>query len=148
MDPEHTSYPATRHDETCGAILDIVFEYSLHKFDGTMAQLKVGRPKFLAVIQQFVAAGKRVDMCLPAFPFKSANKTYKVFGLLPDKAEELALTRLESICQRIEEIYSPGVMITIISDGLVYNGWSLPIPTILCFWHGAVDICFRLAQRF
>jgi ATP-binding cassette subfamily G (WHITE) protein 2 (PDR) len=122
MDPEHTFAAAAGYDEVCAAILSIVFEYSLHKFDNTMAQLEVGRPKFLAVIRLFVTAGKKIEMCLPAFPFKSANKTYKVLGRLPDKAEELALARLESICGRIESIYPPGATIMIISDGLVYNG--------------------------
>jgi pyoverdine/dityrosine biosynthesis protein Dit1 len=61
-------------------------------------------------------------MCLPAFPFKSANKVYKVFGFLPDKAEEIALARLHDMCRRIEEIYSPGAQLVIVSDGLVYNG--------------------------
>lgn len=121
MDPEHTFAAAAGHDEVCAAVLSIIFEYSLHKFDDTMAQLEVGRPKFLAVIRHFVTAGKKIEMCLPAFPFKSSNKTYKVLGRLPDKAEELALARLESICQRIESIYPPGATIMIISDGLVYN---------------------------
>jgi ATP-binding cassette subfamily G (WHITE) protein 2 (PDR) len=129
MDPGHASLATIRQSETCAAILDIIFEYSLHKFDNTMSQLQAGRPKFLSVIQRFVAADTKVDMCLPAFPFKSANKQYKVFGLLPDKAEELALTRLESICQRIDAIYPPGAMITIISDGLVYNGRSHMEPS-------------------
>ena len=127
MDPESTFAATAGHDEVCEAVLSIIFEYSLHKFDDTMAQLEVGKPKFLAVIRQFVTAGKRIEMCLPAFPFKSANKTYKVLGRLPDKAEELALARLESICQRIESIYSPGATIMIISDGLVYNGRRCPI---------------------
>lgn len=122
MDSEHSFAAAAGHDEVCAAVLSIIFEYSLHKFDDTMAQLEVGRPKFLAVIRQFVTAGKKIEMCLPAFPFKSSNKTYKVLGHLPDKAEELALARLESICQRIESIYPPGATIMIISDGLVYNG--------------------------
>ena len=127
MDPEHAFALAAGHDEVCAAILGIIFEYSLHKFDDTMAQLEVGRSKFLTVIRQFVTAGKKIEMCLPAFPFKSANKTYKVLGRLPDKAEELALARLESICQRIEFIYPPGATIMIISDGLVYNGRRCPI---------------------
>jgi len=123
MDAEHTFNAAARHSKICEAVLNIVFEYSLHKFDDTMAQLEDGRPKFLAVIRRFVTADRKIDMCLPAFPFKSANKNHKVLGRLPDKAEELALERLESICKRIEAIYPPGATIMIISDGLVYNGW-------------------------
>jgi hypothetical protein len=133
MATEHTFATAAGHDEVCAAVLSIIFEYSLHKFDDTMAQLEVGRPKFLAVIRRFVTADKKIEMCLPAFPFKSANKTYKVLGRLPDKAEELALRRLESICERIEAIYPPGATIMIISDGLVYNGRQFITPSGLIY---------------
>ena len=103
-------------------ILDVIFDYALNKFNDSKERLEAGRPKFLAVVNKFVAAGTRVDMCLPAFPFKSANKAYKVFGILPDKAEELALGRLNTMCARIKEIYPPGAQCVIISDGIVYNG--------------------------
>ncbi|KAJ6436823.1 ATP-binding cassette, subfamily G (WHITE), member 2, PDR [Purpureocillium lavendulum] len=107
--------------ETCVKILEIIFDYALNKFSDTKERLEAGRPKFLSVIDRFVAAGTRVEMCLPAFPFKSANKVYKVLGSLPDKAEEIALERLNTMCMRIGEIYAPGARCTIISDGVVYN---------------------------
>lgn len=103
-------------------ILDIIFDYTLDKFTDTQSRLNLGRPKFLAVIDRFVEKGARIDMCLPAFPFKSANKEYKVLGILPDKAEELALGRLNTMCLRIGQIYAPGAKVVIISDGLTYNG--------------------------
>jgi len=103
-------------------ILDIVFLYALNKFSDTQERLVAGRPRFLSVISAFVAAGRPVKMCLPAFPFKSANKVYKVLGSLPDKAEELALARLNTMCSRIQDLYAPGAKLTIVSDGLVYNG--------------------------
>ena len=117
----HTTVDVT---ETSVKILDIIFEYALHKMDDSMQHLAAGRPKFLSVITQFITARTQVEMCLPAFPFKSANKVHKVFGILPDKAEELALERLNTMCIRIGSLYSPGAKLTIISDGLVYNGMS------------------------
>lgn len=108
--------------DTSVKILDIIFDYALNKFSDTKERLEAGKPKFLSVINKFVATEARVEMCLPAFPFKSANKVYKVFGILPDKAEEIALERLNTMCLRIEKIYKPGARCTIISDGLVYNG--------------------------
>lgn len=108
-------------------ILDVIFEYALNKFSDSKERLEAGRPKFLSVVGKFVAARTRVEMCLPAFPFKSANKAYKVFGILPDKAEEIALDRLNTMCIRIGEIYQPGARCTIISDGVVYND-LLSIP--------------------
>ncbi|KAL8782450.1 MAG: hypothetical protein Q9213_005380 [Squamulea squamosa] len=107
--------------ETSNSILKIIFEYALNKFNDTIEQHAAGRPKFLSVINHFVTEGTQVEMCLPAFPFKSANKVEKVFGVLPDKAEELALERLNNMCIRIRDVYPPGAKLTIISDGLVYN---------------------------
>ncbi|KAM5369197.1 hypothetical protein ACJA88_010670 [Fusarium oxysporum] len=114
----------TKVSETSNRILDVILEYSLHKFDSTEELHSAGRPKFLAVVSRFVKARQKVVMCLPAFPFKSANKVEKVLGTLPDKAEELALARLNSICVTIGQFYEPGAELTVISDGLVYNGIS------------------------
>ncbi|KAL8904139.1 MAG: hypothetical protein Q9207_003463 [Kuettlingeria erythrocarpa] len=83
--------------QTSAEILDIVLEYALNKFNDSMERIAAGRPKFLWVIDRFVKVGAQVEMCLPAFPFKSANKVDKVFGILPDKAEELALERLDTM---------------------------------------------------
>jgi pyoverdine/dityrosine biosynthesis protein Dit1 len=115
--------------EVSHLILDIIFEYALNKFDDSKDRLAAGAAKFLSVIDQFVKAGTRVEACLPAFPFKSANKVYKVLGTLPDKAEELALERLNSMCTRIRDVYPPGAKVTVISDGTTYNGVSNPNPS-------------------
>ena len=120
----HASHNAIEATETSNKILNIILEYTLNKFNDSMEQRAACRPTFLSVIDKFVMAGTQVEMCLPAFPFKSANKVYKVFGVLPDKAEELALERLNTMCIRIGDVYSPGAKLTIISDGLVYNGLS------------------------
>ncbi|KAM7195495.1 acetyl-CoA synthetase-like protein [Rhypophila sp. PSN 637] len=107
--------------EMSNRILEIIYEYALNKFEQTAVKHAAGHPKFMKVVDTFVSEQKPVLMCLPAFPFKSANKAYKVFGILPDKAEEIALDRLNSMCKRITAIYPPGAQLTIISDGLVYN---------------------------
>lgn len=122
FDSRETMEATMEATELSHRILNIIFEYALNKFDDTSQRLTTGRPKFLSAIERFTTQGKQVDMCLPAFPFKSANKVYKVFGILPDKAEELAMERLNTMCTRIAEIYAPGAKLTIISDGLVYNG--------------------------
>lgn len=119
--------------DTSSKILTIIFEYTLNKFDDSMERHSAGMPKFLSVIDKFVTAGTELQMCLPAFPFKSANKVYKVFGILPDKAEELALNRLDTMCLRIGDVYLPGAKLTIISDGLVYNGMSNTNPATSSF---------------
>ncbi|OAA51543.1 Pyoverdine biosynthesis [Metarhizium rileyi] len=102
-------------------ILGIIDRYRLHKLKTDLEGAGEGALKFLAVIYSHVRAGKVVQMCLPAFPFKSPNKTEKVLGINPDRGEELALAHLNGLCQAITDIYPPGVKLTIISDGLVYN---------------------------
>jgi pyoverdine/dityrosine biosynthesis protein Dit1 len=44
-----------------------------------------------------------------------------VIGVSPDMAEQLSLNFLRKICDQIEEIYAPGVRITICSDGHVFS---------------------------
>ncbi|KAI1046602.1 hypothetical protein LB505_010658 [Fusarium chuoi] len=85
-------------DDISAGILAIIFDYALDKFDNSRERLASGIINFLSVINGFVMADKPVDMCLPGFPFKSANKINKVLGFLPDKAEELALQRLDTMC--------------------------------------------------
>ncbi|KAG5206092.1 Transferase family [Trichophyton interdigitale] len=123
-DKMSTNSLKTNNDDirkTSRLILDIIFEYALNKFDDSKDRLEAGADHFLDVIDRFVAERKRVDSCLPAFPFKSANKVYKVLGILPDMAEQLALERLNTMCARIRDIYPPGAQVTIISDGITYN---------------------------
>lgn len=108
--------------EVSSKILDIMHEHALNKFDDSKERFAAGREKLLSAIDVFVQAGERVEACLPAFPFKSANKVYKVLGSLPDKAEELALERLNNMCARIKQVYKPGAKVIIISDGITYNG--------------------------
>lgn len=103
-------------------ILDIFLQYALEKFKYTEDRLESSEHGLLDAIGRYVSAGVSVQACLPAFPFKSANKIYKVLGSLPDKAEELALERLNSMCTHIQKIYEPGAEIVIISDGITYNG--------------------------
>ena len=141
----------TKVFEVSNRILDIVLQYSLNKFDSTTELHSAGRPKFLAIISRFVRERQKVVMCLPAFPFKSANKVEKVLGTLPDKAEELALARLNCMCATIGDFYEPGAELTIISDGLVYNGWfTLCTPHLIRsesfygYWN-VTDTCFAIA---
>ena len=109
-------------EEISSKVLGVIYKYLMTKFGDPEEKISQGTPKFLAVISKFVGEAKTIQMCLPAFPWKSANKVYKVLGSLPDKAEEIALGRLNTMCAEIAEVYKPGATLTIISDGLVYNG--------------------------
>ncbi|CAN5610114.1 hypothetical protein BH23PAT2_BH23PAT2_10260 [soil metagenome] len=69
----------------------------------------------------FVDQNKPIQMILPAFPCKSVSRR-KVFGELPDKAEELSLRFLDGICKSsVRQIHSAGAELTICSDGRVFS---------------------------
>src|SRR5205807_2343539 len=70
------------------------------------------------VRQGFVLADEPVHFVLPAFPVKSPSRR-KTFGPLPDLAEELALSFLQSVCDEVADVHRPGAKITICSDGRV-----------------------------
>ncbi|CAG9950762.1 unnamed protein product, partial [Clonostachys rosea f. rosea IK726] len=135
------------HTETSSKILSVIFDYALNKFDDSVERLTTGTSKFLPIIEAFVKDGKRVEMCLPAFPFKSANKVYKVFGILPDKGEELAMERLNTMCKRIGEVYKPGARLTILSDGCVYND-LLSIPDRYVWQYGEALRALATKKKF
>ena len=107
---------------TSAKILSIIYRYRLTKAADAHDRWVEGTPKFLAIIDNFVKAGMPVRMCMPAFPFKSANKIDKVLGSLPDRAEEAALGYMNTMCAEIGAVYRPGAKLLIVSDGLVYNG--------------------------
>jgi len=113
-----TSVDLSLFQKAC-AILDIIYRYRLDKPGSPSPE---GSFKFLAQLYDQVRVNQPVRMCLPAFPFKSPNKQNKVLGRLPDKAEEFALAHINGLCAAIQDVYSPGAELTIISDGLVYNG--------------------------
>lgn len=95
---------------------------------GDMPDLRSqGRALFTQVIYRRVVRGEKIPMVLPAFPFKSPNSQAKVLGVLPDKAEEIALQCLDGLCKNIERIYAPGAELFIVSDGIVYSGMSSPL---------------------
>ncbi|CAD6505333.1 BgTH12-00824 [Blumeria graminis f. sp. triticale] len=96
-------------------IIDLLYSYS-------PAGKSVRRMEFERLVRSCVSRRESLHLVLPAFPFKSANRTDKVLGDLPDIGEEMALALLNRICTDINNIY-PGsyTTVTIVSDGLVYN---------------------------
>lgn len=71
-------------------------------------------------IRDRISQGLPVRFLLPAFPGKSPNPR-KVLGVVPDKAEELALEFLDETCRRIRARYAPGAEMYICSDGRVFS---------------------------
>lgn len=109
------------HLEMASQILNILSRYRMESRHIDAKKSNQGMLNFLAQIYGRVMAGEEINMCLPAFPFKSPNTASKVLGRLPDKAEEFSLAHLNGLCAAINDVYPPGAKLRIVSDGLVYN---------------------------
>jgi pyoverdine/dityrosine biosynthesis protein Dit1 len=81
---------------------------------------EITRQTHMRKIEEFVAWSKPVHMILPAFPAKSPNPR-KTVSHRPDYGEVLALSNLNDLCKKIRNIYAPGAIITICSDGRVFS---------------------------
>jgi pyoverdine/dityrosine biosynthesis protein Dit1/AcrR family transcriptional regulator len=73
----------------------------------------------LPKLHYFISQGLPVQLILPAFPAKSPNRQ-KVLGTLPDLGEEIALTFLQSLCDDIRQVYTPGAQLIICADGRIF----------------------------
>lgn len=74
------------------------------------------------LIKDFISRNESIELILPAFPFKSSNKSQKVLGPLPDEAERVSLLHLNGLCESIKDVTENDCHLTIISDGIAYNG--------------------------
>lgn len=63
---------------------------------------------------------KPLIFLLPAFPAKSPSPD-KTIGHLPDLGEVLALSELNSMCEKITALYPVGAKVIICSDGRVFS---------------------------
>ncbi|KAF4311959.1 pyoverdine dityrosine biosynthesis protein [Botryosphaeria dothidea] len=80
----------------------------------------IGRSIFETRVLDFVTRRLPIRFCLPAFPCKSPSAE-KTCGTDPDRAEYLALKSLDEFARRIGDIYSPGAIVLIVSDGHVFS---------------------------
>ena len=95
-------------------------ESILLPFSNFVGVKKMRTNPFSDKLESLVKNGETLNFLLPAFPAKSPNRL-KTAGNLPDYAEVLGLERLQSICEAIEHVYEPGAIVTICSDGRVFN---------------------------
>lgn len=79
-----------------------------------------GRLINLRRIETAIASNRPIEFILPAFPAKSPNPE-KTLGSMPDLGEVLGLKRLQKIADSIKELYEPGALIHICSDGRVFS---------------------------
>ncbi|KAI0392367.1 Pyoverdine/dityrosine biosynthesis protein-domain-containing protein [Xylariaceae sp. FL0594] len=72
-------------------------------------------------VQQALENGMPIKLVIPAFPFKSSNRSKKVLGPVPDEAERLSLLHLNGLCLAIQDATGAKTHLTIVSDGITYN---------------------------
>ncbi len=105
-------------------ILDLVYKLRnlVHPENYPMDSyiLEIFRWEHMRKIEEFVASSKPVHVILLAFPAKSPNPR-KTVSHRPDYGEVLALSNLNGLCEKIRNIYAPGAIITICSDGRVFS---------------------------
>lgn len=82
---------------------------------------QVGKPILYDKILWFVQRNLPISFVMLGFPMKSKNSRDKVLGVLPDMAEEVAFNNFANFDALIRDIYPPGVNMTIVSDGYIFN---------------------------
>lgn len=123
--PPCSTAPVQDLDRLASDILDIIHRYGQNlpsndgNNDGTVTWL--GKSLFMERVKTQITENKAIRMILPAFPWKSVNKVDKVTGSLPDLGEELALHRLNQMCEDIKEVYPLGGQVVIATDGLLFD---------------------------
>jgi pyoverdine/dityrosine biosynthesis protein Dit1 len=113
-------------------IVEILERYRMTPRDGSSPW--VARHQFVEKIVQCIEHQSEIRLALPAFPFKSPNKTAKVLGDLPDCGEETALLHLNGMCQAIGDLHKAGASLHIVSDGLMYNVSNTYVPLGVYDW--------------
>ena len=81
-------------------------------------------PELHSQLIDIVSKREPVLFYLPAFPFKAPveDGKSKALGILPDKAEEIALQTLDGFADSIADVYEGGATVVIVSDASVYGG--------------------------
>lgn len=69
----------------------------------------------------FVEQNKEIKFSMLGFPFKSPNTRDKVIGIVPDMAEQATMEQFDRFAKVVQELYSPGIKLNIVSDGLAFS---------------------------
>ncbi|KAI1323440.1 Pyoverdine/dityrosine biosynthesis protein-domain-containing protein [Xylariaceae sp. FL0255] len=118
--------PIRNLDGIASDILDVIQRYGHHlptadDGKGSAHTSWIGKSFFVGHVKAQVEKNEAIRLILPAFPWKSVNSVEKVTGKLPDFGEELALFRLNQLCEDIRNVYPPGGTIFIATDGVVFD---------------------------
>jgi pyoverdine/dityrosine biosynthesis protein Dit1 len=79
-----------------------------------------GRVLFEEKVKMMIELRQPISFVLPAFPCKSRNRTRKTSGTLPDMGEFLALKRLVSLVNAVQDETGHPAHVLVVSDGRVF----------------------------
>jgi pyoverdine/dityrosine biosynthesis protein Dit1 len=100
-------------------ILDIFQGYRMAPTPNDVYE-SVGRSILADKLDSQISQGKVIDFVMLGFPFKSLSPN-KVLGKLPDMGEDLTLKTFADFNYHVKSVYSPGVQISIASDGFIFS---------------------------
>lgn len=120
--PSRSATPVQDLDQLASNVLDVIQRFGQHlpsadAPDGGW----LGKPLFMGKVKAQLEKNQAIRLIMPAFPWKSVNKVDKVTGILPDFGEELALYRLNQMCEEIRAVYPLGAEVHIATDGLIFD---------------------------
>ncbi len=117
------------HQKLAQKICKILKEYRLtcdidhSSVDPTKSveMVPVGYEELELQILALITENLPIKMRMVGFPFKSTNQANKVISDMPDMAERYSLEYLHSLLKRLNEVYSAGAHLTIVSDGCAFS---------------------------
>jgi pyoverdine/dityrosine biosynthesis protein Dit1 len=80
-----------------------------------------GRAILAEQLLSFISRNETIDFVMLGFPMKSPNSRDKVLGLLPDLGEQVTMENFADFAAQVQQVYAPGINITIVSDGYVFS---------------------------
>ncbi len=80
-----------------------------------------GRSALMEKISYYTNASKPIEFVMLGYPMKSQNARDKVLGVLPDYGEQASMDNFAAFNLAVQKEYAPGIKLTIISDGYVFN---------------------------
>lgn len=107
-------------ERTARAVLAELMPYRRARALPTADDLHSIECTMLPLLHAQITRGGPLQMVIPAFPVKSPSRR-KVLGALPDLGERLALSFLNTLCERLRAVYAPGAELVICSDGHVFG---------------------------
>lgn len=106
-------------EAVASGVADILFGYTKLVKDNPLSLGETYQKCCQVVVtkaKRFIEQNKRIEMVIPAFPFKSISPQ-KVLGAHADMAENNCMVLFKNVVDKIQEMYKPGAEIKVYTDG-------------------------------